>query len=427
MRNIKDELKKTRKNIGDLQAPPQLEERLRSALDQKRRPTPFKWLSIAASIFLVLAVGVGMNYNAFAYYGKKMIGFDDITEGSLQEVNELGMGQIIGESVMLNDTTTLVIDGMMTDDNQAIVYYTLTDPTGGLDRAFEFFYPDKLTGWMTNNHATWSRGIVNKDNTEKKGIVSFDPPSPFAKKLTLHYAIESEERITGDLTFRYRPNEAIQSVVKQRINQTVAMDKGEVKFKSITASPMSTTVTGTLDVSNFSRIPLRLSGVKLVVDGETIPQTGGSERSSWTGKTNFEINYEGLPDEFSSIELHVDSFVGYKELNQEIDLRLVDENVVVDVGGEELWVEYVAIGPEQVEITIASEETFLLDRVFVAASESGERTELKTTKGHTHRKLEDGTYIRVRTMIFPTTDKVDTLIIGGIHYEKEYGKVIEVK
>ena len=70
---------------------------------------------------------VGYNYNGFAYYGKKIMGFDDLMSGTLAELNEEGMGQTIGKSVLLEDGTEFTVDGIMTDANQLILYYTLTN------------------------------------------------------------------------------------------------------------------------------------------------------------------------------------------------------------------------------------------------------------------------------------------------------------
>ncbi|MFA9557106.1 DUF4179 domain-containing protein [Evansella sp. AB-rgal1] len=424
MKNIEDELNQEKQHIEKLKAPMELETRLRGALDNKRRRAPFKWMSLAAAVFLIVMV-VGMNYNTFAYYGKILTGFDDITTGSLKAMNELGMGQVVDKTIKVDKTTELTVDGIISDANQMIVYYTLVDSSGELEEKYHAFFPTEVTGWMTDNYVTWATGMFNEEGTEFKGIASLDPPNPFAKNLTLHYreTLSTGEEVYGSVSFPYNPSAAIESVIKQNVRGTVKVDKGKIKFDSITASPMSTTITGSMDVDNYSRINLGLSGVKLLVDGKEVPQTASGSRSGITGNTKFAINFEGLPDEFTSLELYVNTFVGYKQVDKEVNI-LPLESEIVYLRGEELWIKDVDFGPEQVEITIASEDTFLLHDVFVGDGE--EKTPLQTTKNHTYTELEDGTSLRVRTMVFPTDQKVNTLYIGGVHYEKEYNQIITI-
>lgn len=425
MGKIEEELNRERNKINNLEAPLEMENRLRAALNSKKsRRVPFKWLSVAASILLVLFVG--LNYNALAYYGKKIAGFDEVVYGSLKEVNELGMGQVIGKTTEINETTTLTIDGVVADENQLIVYYTVTSAEK-LDKEYLHFFPRKMTGFLTNKYSTWSTGLLNEKGTEMKGVASFDPPNMFAKTLTLEYrlGLSTGEVVEGDISVPFNPKEAIQSVVKQKINQKVAVDNGNIHFDSITASPLSTVVNGTIDVDNYSRSRGSLTGVKLLADGEPIPQAGGSESSTFNGKRKIEIRYEGLPEDFTSLHLLVDTFVGYKQVGAEIDLPSL-KGEVIDLHGEELWIRDVSFKEDQVEITIASEDTFLLDGVSVGTGSGVEKTPLLTTTNHTETKLEDGTIHRVRTMVFPTSAEVTKLYIEGVHYEKRYNKSITI-
>ena len=87
-----------------------------------------KWFAVAAAL-LCLSI-VSYHYNAFAYYGKKLLGYDEILSGTLAQLNEEGSGQSIDQKVMLANGTELFLDGIMTDENQLILYYTLTNSKG---------------------------------------------------------------------------------------------------------------------------------------------------------------------------------------------------------------------------------------------------------------------------------------------------------
>ncbi|MNL83869.1 hypothetical protein D3C87_2116400 [compost metagenome] len=55
---------------------------------------------------LLVTVISGQNYNAFAYYGKQLFGFDELLNGTtLQQLNEKGMGQNVNKKTTLVDGT----------------------------------------------------------------------------------------------------------------------------------------------------------------------------------------------------------------------------------------------------------------------------------------------------------------------------------
>ena len=189
MSDIEKERLNEKNSLNKVTAPVELEERLRQALDnvpikKKRKP---KWpLALVALLFLSL---VGYNYNGLAYYGKKIMGFDDLMSGTLAELNEEGMGQTIGKSVLLEDGTEFTVDGIMTDANQLILYYTLAN----LDEIEDISFAT-ITGFLTKSHRGGGTSIINEEQSEIKGQMSFDPVSPFAKKLTLEFDKRYEGR-----------------------------------------------------------------------------------------------------------------------------------------------------------------------------------------------------------------------------------------
>ena len=103
------------------------------------------------------------------------------------------------------------INGIITDANQLIMYYTLTNPNGIEDRNHDFFRFSKITGFLTNSNAESGTSILNEDHTEIKGTMSFEPVSPFSKKLTLHFwqPLQNGQMTERSISIPYNPNKAM--------------------------------------------------------------------------------------------------------------------------------------------------------------------------------------------------------------------------
>lgn len=419
MNNVENRLSEEKKRFDTITAPDDLEKRLRNALNKtsvKRRKTlsSFWKLTAAALICFVL---VGYNFNAFAYYSKKLLGFDDIMSGTLQNLNEHGMGHVIDKNLTLNDGTVLTIDGIMTDANQLIMYYTLSNKDGFQDISEVTFRPTKISGFLTNSNPNSGVSTLNEEIMEVKGEMTFDPVSPWARNLTLHFWDATQ---SYTISFPYNPNQAMQTQLKKSIKQSVAVDKGTITFQSITATPTSTIVKGKMNVENFDRLSLGLQGIELVVNGSRVDQLGSGVTTGTRG-TTFEITYDALPEQVDSIELIVKSFIGYKEVNATIPITAETE---WEVGGHSIWIEEVSVTTRGVEITFATSYDVLLDGVTI--QKDNEIIPLQRAVNHQERKLENGQIINQRTMIFDASFHPENLRIKGIHYIKEYNDSIKI-
>ena len=63
--------------------------------------------------------------DTLAFYGKRLIGYDPIMNGTLKQLNQLGKGQSINKSYTYKNGVVLSLDGIMLDDNQCLAYYTI--------------------------------------------------------------------------------------------------------------------------------------------------------------------------------------------------------------------------------------------------------------------------------------------------------------
>lgn len=422
--NIEKQLLDEKERLNSLKTPEELEMRLRTALNSSPGKTKRKtaiWKLAAVAVFFI-AIVASYNYNAFAYYGKKLFGFDDVLTGTLQELNEQGMGQIIGKKTTLKDGTELTIEGIMTDANQLIMYYTLLNPNG-IEESMSI-NPANITGFLTNSYAVSGTSLMNDNQTEMKGTMFFEPVSPFAKKLTLHFGeyIQNNHMKEYSVSFAYNPNKAMQTEIKQSIRKTLQVDKGKVTFHTISATPTSTVITGLMNVENYDRVQNPLGGIQLIANGAEIPLMGGGSRSSIKG-TKFDIQYDALPKKLESLQLVMNEFVGYQKVKEKIALASIKDEPVL-IGDKELWIKAVAITSQGTEITIATDDDIMLDGVLIEAKKNS--IPLRTTINQTETKLQNGRILKERTLLFDSKDNPEYLVVKGLHYMKTYNKTINI-
>ncbi|MDQ1910824.1 DUF4179 domain-containing protein [Paenibacillus sp. GD4] len=428
MKRVERLLTDERERIGSITAPDGLEERLRHALARtpdKRKRSRAPKLTVAAMALALLVSTVGYNYEGFAYYGQRILGFDEVMTGTLKELNAAGLGQTVNRHAILQDGTELIVSGVIADANQIILYYALRNPEGINERTQQFFRLSRLTGFWTNSFADWGTTTMNDEQTELVGTVSFESVSPFAKKLTLHFSEQTEDHrvIEGSLTFPYHPDEAIQAQIRQSLKKEIAVDQGTITFGSITATPLSTVIKGTWNVNDLDRIRLPFDGIELIANGKSVLMEGSGFEHSMKGK-RFELRYDALPKELESLQLAVREFPGYEKLAEKVSLKLVSPTETISLAGRELWIRDVKTNGKSAEITLATDVDVLLDGVSLETTLG--TTELRTTIGQKEKKREDGRILKERTLLFDSTGQPEYLQIQGIHYKKTYDKFVEI-
>src|SRR5690606_21007964 len=98
-----------------------------------------------------------------------------------------GEGQRIDKTVRLDDGTLFILDALVSDENQLLLYYRLTNPTGVPEQLRNRFRVNTITGFWTNSYMSHGTSMENDDRTEVIFTQSFEPVSPWAKKLKLSY------------------------------------------------------------------------------------------------------------------------------------------------------------------------------------------------------------------------------------------------
>ena len=86
--------------FDNIKLPNDMENRLRSALDEVPEKKKKRLRSRVAAIIIVVLL-LGYNIDTLAYYGKQLIGYENLMTGTLQELNEMGKGQLIKQILYL--------------------------------------------------------------------------------------------------------------------------------------------------------------------------------------------------------------------------------------------------------------------------------------------------------------------------------------
>ncbi|MFC9774274.1 DUF4179 domain-containing protein [Paenibacillus chitinolyticus] len=311
MNKIENLLKEENSRLSRLTAPENMEARLRRALHSAApKRTTFRKLTngrkIAVAAILALMLIIGDQYHALAYYGKILLGFDGILNDNLKKLNQQEWGQPVGEQAKLADGTLLTVDGIMSDENQFIVYYTLSNPKGLVIKDTPTIITfGEIKGYQTFAKSQGGSLLPNKDQTEIKGFSTFEPVNPLAKKLTLSYwdiSGDSSERREGHLAFRYHPDEAMPTRIKQSIHQTLTVDGSPITFGSITATPTMTLIEGTVQEQNKKLFDQIHHGVEIVANGEPIKSHDIRINKTENGYT-FSLRYDPLPENLTSVQI----------------------------------------------------------------------------------------------------------------------------
>lgn len=419
MDDIEKKLLDRKKRLDTIKAPDELEGRLRQTLDSApvKKKSVQKWVMAVAALFFLSFVSY--NYNGLAYYGKRIMGFDDIMSGTLAELNEEGMGQTVGKHVLLEDGSKLRVDGIMTDANQLILYYTLSNTKETEDIPFM-----TITGFLTKSHRGSGKSMINEEKSEIKGQISFEPVSPFAKKLRLEFSkwTKDGKLIEGTISFPYDPNKAMQTEIRQQIKTKVKVDKGIITFKTITATPTATIIKGTVNVENLSRVSPAFEKTELLANGKPVEMIG-SGSSTVLGGTEFELRFDALPKKLDSLELVVKEFVGYTIVDENIPLSPINEQPYL-IKGEDVWVRDVVKTDDGVEITIASDDDVLFDGVTIEGQ--GSSSPLETTSSQDYEKLHNGRIVKVRTLLFSSDMTPEYMLIKGMHHMKPVDYKIDI-
>lgn len=423
MNDAFEELNNEKDRLQKVTAPPEFEARIRHALEKKNQRKPRKFILIAA--ILVLSFLTAYNAQTLAYYGKQILGFDEVMGGQLQELNKAGMGQVINKTYTLKDGIEVTLNGVMSDQNQLLAYITLK--SNGLDLSEYSLQSHALTGFFTRAKVSSGVGKLSEDKHEVKWEWSYAPPSALAKNLTMHFQLfgPNQYHDSGEITFTYDRSKAMALTVEKSINQHVIIGESSVTLNELKASPTQTVLTGEFTVPE--ELPsYKLNGaefdIALVANGNPVIQQGGQFGSSRPNKTSFTIRYDALPTPLKSLHVKMTKAPAHEVIEKSIPLTKLVAGSSIDLVGEQIEVISKDVTSTQTSVTLKMGETVYLSHILLqhgANKVVGEETEAS------YAKDADGIK-RIVTYTFHSKEEFDTLVINDYFVSKDCDEVVDI-
>ncbi len=432
MKRIEDTLNHYKEQIDHLEVPEEMEIRLQKALDQKRRKKkPFALVASILVVFLLLSY----NFNAIAYYSQKLMGYDEVINGTLQDLNEKGKGQEINKSYTFNNGIKVTLDGIMVDANNLIAFYTIEAPKGIAEN--HMLTPTLyIDGLFQKYHAQGGQGKANDEYTKIKWVHEFEPPHFFEKNMSFnfHFIINGKPQ-EGKIDFTLDRMKAMGHTIKQTINKTYTFEDRNLKIHSIRATPTSTVIKASLEKlvdKAQDRVRDRdlhaLYEINLLANGTEVDRLGSGSSSSG-GDIELELRYDALPRDIEKLELKVVKLQNTQELSKKIELQVDMKSLTTDIMGQEMIIKNVYQDEGYTYITLVTEESVLLDDVFLKIDHVLSPLDEVIEKGYDKVIVKEENKAKItyeRILKFKGTGKNLELQINKIVYPKTYNDIIEI-
>lgn len=359
MRDIEKELERKKKELDLLRAPEEMEDRLREALKKTGRKTR---LPVIAASVLITFMLLSYSFDAIAYYGKKFTGYDNITEGSLQELNEEGRGQEIGKTCTFSNNVSVTIDGIMFDENKLVAFYKVINPPGETDYNSPIMHLSGLNPMGYNFDS--GHGYMENEQTILK-VDHFESPLFYEKWMAFEIVFIINGRAEKKkIDFTLNRQRAMIRVLKKDMEATVTIGDCTISFDTITASTMSSVIDGTIKNLEDKEQPVPekgneglLEGLEkpriafdLFADNDMVRRMGGSQGQSMDIRT-FSLNFDAISENFSSLRIDNIRFERIKLIDKSVEISSETENIKVH---EDLMLKKVETVDNTTLVTVSS-------------------------------------------------------------------------
>ena len=430
MNNMEKELNKRKNEIDNLEVPDELESMLRISLDgvkAKKRRFNYKSIIIAAAIAIFF---IGYNADAIQYYGKKLIGYESVMNGTLSQLNELGIGQTINKTYTFQDGTRVTLDGIMLDDNNIVTFYTIDnkkDPTIPELRDINVTLESLLS-----NFSGGGQGQLSDDGQSIKWVTSYNPPKFFEKNMKLSlYNNNLQEH--GEIEFKLDRSKAVGKSLKFPIDKSIKIHNRDMKFNSLIVSPITTLVEGSfqnifelgLDTLNKERIYFNEVELELLANGKQIDMQSGGMSTNLKG-SYFHSSFDALPEDTKEVELILKSLNITEDIDKKLDLNSESFPKTIDVLGRDIGINKVYEDKGNTYVSITSEQDIILTSLLLNID--GKDIRNTRTIDEAFDKIvetSEGKHIlRTRTVEFIGTGKSLELKIKQVTSKKDYDKTI---
>ncbi|WP_422484896.1 DUF4179 domain-containing protein [Gudongella sp. DL1XJH-153] len=418
-------LDEKRKEYEKLKAPDSLESNLRKALEGKNKKNKFP-LSKIAAIFVIGAI-LTYNSSTLAYYGKQLIGYETVMDGTLLELNRLGEGQSIDKSHLFSDGIEVQVDGVMLDGNGMVLFYTIEDKakSGNIDDVYVRVLPDIL---FMNVSSSGAGEILEEEHMQKWVFTTDEAPPFYVRTVTLELVNEKDDGIWeyGEIKFKLDRNKAVGDTIRVSIDKKVELAGRNMTIEDISMSPISTVVKGEIQdivslgldrARNEHLMPQNLEMI-LFADGKEVVRKGSGMSTDMKG-TRFDVRFDTIPKETKEIELVLDEITVSQNIGKEFSIA---EGQEIEVLQNTIQIDQIEKRDGKTLITITTEEGTRIPGVNLIAD--GRDYELLETSESSYEKKQDEVILNTRTLEFEGTGDELKLFIGDIRYTKEYGLTV---
>ncbi|MDY0235606.1 MAG: DUF4179 domain-containing protein [Gudongella sp.] len=418
-------LEEKRKEYMNIQAPDSLEEKLNKTLHGKKRKMSLSLSKVAA----ILLIGTILTYNSstLAYYGKKIIGYEGVTEGTINELSKMGQGQIIDKDYIFSDGIKVQLDGAMLDGNGMVLFYSIEDTKKSRNIEDVNIQVSPKLAYMNSG---WSGvGEIIQDQYIEKWILTTDEAPPFyisTVMLEIAYIKDDGTWENGEIKFKLDRNQAVGDTIKVSIDKKIELLGRTMTIEEISMSPISTIVKGEIQnilslaldrASEENLMPQNLE-MSLYADGKEIIRKGSGMSTDMRG-TRFDMRFDTIPKETKEIELVMDSVSVSEEVDKEFP---VIEGESIEVLGNTIQIDAIEEMDDRTYITITSDEGTRIPGLRLLAD--GEYYQLVKTLEDQQETVQDGKFIHTRTLEFEGSGESLKLSIDNIRYTKQYGLTV---
>ncbi|WP_180270838.1 DUF4179 domain-containing protein [Sporanaerobium hydrogeniformans] len=429
MKKVEALLKEKSKKYETLEVPDELEESLRAALHREPKEHSLKsrkWLP-AVAMWSIAILLIGGNFSTFAYYGKRLMGYDTVMNGQLQELNDLGKGQIIDKSHTFSNGVTVTLDGIMLDDTQLLTFYTIYSPMGDVD---DLHIGHEIKGLFKTYRQYRGQGECDEARQKMKWMMAFDAIDFYEKDLSFRISLGINGFLEeGSIKFTLEREKAMGHLLKQPINQKFQMEDTSLKINDLVAAPTRTIVTGTLQDSldllkkRSMKEGFRPIEVSLAVkaNGELLEEQGGNISTNLEG-TKFRKEFAALPQPLISLELIVESFTIQKNVEEILQLEKSGPWEMM-IEGQKVVIDKVESKDNDTLITLTTKDSVLLSQVYLEVD--GKKVELERTDESELLKTEEGIF-HTRVLKFPAVGEKLNLIVQKINYPEIYNQTVTI-
>lgn len=342
MKKIEDILNSKKEELNMVEAPHEMEDCLRSALRRKRRRIPKG--AIAAALIAVLMFAY--SFDALAYYGKKIMGYDNVLNGSLKKLTEEGRGQEINKSCTFSNGVEVTLDGIMFDDNELVAFYKMRSTGGKLNYSGMRL---SLSGIKPLGYNHQSGQGTRLDDYSMVFIDTFEPPGFYEKWMKFNMGLTIDGKIEEkSISFTLDRNRAMIRTVRKELNEKVRVGDYNVLLDTLTVSSMSTYIEGRMealterakegfkgdiaskDANGFNSIESPHLKFDFVTDRGEAVEFYESRVGSSMDKISFANKGEALPEEFNTLEMKNIRLESHKLVDKSVDITPETVGLKVD-------------------------------------------------------------------------------------------------